>query len=144
MARGIPHEVVRHFQQIPLFASVSKKGIRAIAHASTEIDIPAGSVLVREGESGRHLYVITRGVAVVTKKGRKVRELVPGDFFGEMAFLNPEPRTATVTAHTDMRVMVLGPQEMDVIVGQQPVVAKRLLEVMAKRVQSNERTPPPV
>ncbi len=140
MARGIPSDVIRHFRSIPLFASVSKKGLRALVQAADEVDLEAGRVLVREGERSRHLYVILRGTAEVTSKdGRKLRELVPGDFFGEMAFLSGAPRTATIKARSDMRVMILGPSQLEVIVEQDPILTKRMLEAMAKRVQANER-----
>jgi CRP-like cAMP-binding protein len=138
MARGIPSEVIKHFQAIPLFASISKKGIRALVQAADEVDLSAGRTLVREGEWGRHLYVILRGTAEVTQDGKKLRELVPGDFFGEMAFLSGARRSATIKARSDMRVMVLGPQQLEVILEQEPVLAKRMLETMAKRLLANE------
>ena len=140
MPRGIPTEVMRHFETVPLFSRVSRKGLRSIVSAATEIDVPAGHDLVREGEHGRELYVVIRGTATVTRGGRRLRELVPGDFFGEMAFLHPAPRTATVTARSDMRLMVLDSRAMDVIVEKEPAVSKRLLEAMAERVRSNDRT----
>ncbi|HEY3210936.1 MAG TPA: cyclic nucleotide-binding domain-containing protein [Actinomycetota bacterium] len=140
MARGIPKEVIEHFQAIPLFGSVSKKGIQAIVQAATEVDVYAGKVLVSEGEWGREMYVILRGTAEVTKNGRKLRELVPGDFFGEMAFLSPAPRTATVTARSDMRVMVLDSRAMGAVVEREPAVARRLLEAMAARIRATERS----
>src|SRR5919197_3477432 len=112
MARGIPKEVIQHFETIPLFASVSKRGLRAIVHAATEVDVRAGKTLVHEGEWGREMYVILRGTADVTKNGGKLRELVPGDFFGEMAFLAPAPWTATVTARTDVHARVLTSRAM--------------------------------
>jgi CRP-like cAMP-binding protein len=138
MARGIPSEVIKHFQAVPLFASISKKGIRALVQAADEVDLSAGKVLVHEGEWGRELYVVLRGTAEVTKDGKKLRELVPGDFFGEMAFLSGAARTATITARSDMRVMILGPRQLEVIVDKEPVLAKRMLETMAKRVQATE------
>lgn len=140
MPRGIPSEVIRHFQRIPLFESVSKKGIRSIVQAATETDVRAGKMLVREGQHGRELYVVLTGTAVVTQKGRKVAELVPGDFFGEMAFLCPASRSATVKAYSDMRLLVLGPREMDVIVDREPTIARRLLEAMARRIRRSERS----
>ena len=140
MARGIPSEVIRHFQLIPLFASVSKKGIRSIVQAATEVDVREGRVLVREGRSDRDLFVILRGTANVTRSGRFLRELVPGDFFGEMALLHGAPRTATVTARTDMRVVVLGWREMAVILENEPAISRCLLEAMAGRVRANERS----
>jgi CRP/FNR family transcriptional regulator, cyclic AMP receptor protein len=138
VARGIPTEVIHHFERIPLFESVSKKGLRSIVSAATEVDLPAGHTLVRQGDNGRELYVILRGTADVTVDGRKVSELVPGDFFGELAFLHPAPRSATVTARTDVRVMILDSRAMDVIAEREPAIAKRLMQAMAKRIRSNE------
>jgi CRP/FNR family cyclic AMP-dependent transcriptional regulator len=140
MARGIPKEVIEHFETVPLFASVSKRGLRAIVQAATEVDVRAGKPLVHEGEWGREMYVILRGTADVTKDGRKLRELVPGDFFGEMAFLSPAPRTATVTARTDMLVMVLDSRAMGSVVEREPAVARKLLAAMAERIRSTERS----
>jgi CRP-like cAMP-binding protein len=140
MARGIPSEVLQHFERVPLFESISRKGIRSLVQAATEVDIPAGKVLVREGEFTRHLYVVLRGTADVIRKGKKLNELVPGDFFGEMAFLSGAPRSATVTARTDLRVMVLGPRELDVIIEKESALARRMLASMAQRVRSIERS----
>jgi CRP/FNR family transcriptional regulator, cyclic AMP receptor protein len=138
--RGIPSEVIRHFQSVPLFASVSKNGIRSIVSASTEVDVRSGRALVREGDFDRDLYVIMRGEATVSQRGRKLAMLGPGDFFGELAFLERSPRTATVTAATDMRLMVLSHREMAEIVEREPAVARRMLEALAKRVRANERS----
>jgi CRP/FNR family cyclic AMP-dependent transcriptional regulator len=140
MPRGIPKEVIKHFQTVPLFSSVSRDGLRALIQAATEVDVREGSVLVSEGEWGREMYVILRGTADVTKAGRKLRELIPGDFFGEMAFLSPAPRTATVTARSDMRVMVLDSRAMGAVVEKEPAVARRLLAAMAERIRMTERS----
>jgi CRP-like cAMP-binding protein len=83
--------------------------------------------------------VIVRGTATVTRGSKRLRELVPGDFFGEMAFLHPAPRTATVTARSDMRVMVLDSRAMDVVAEREPAITRRLLEAMADRVRTNDR-----
>jgi len=138
--RGIPSDVINHFKAVPLFSAVSAKGIRAIVGAATEVDVRAGAALVREGEFGRELYVIIQGEAVVSQAGTRLGRLGPGDFFGELAFLDRSRRSASVTARSDMRVMVLGPREFDVIVGHEPAIARRLLEAMARRIRQNERS----
>lgn len=140
MARGIPSEVIRHFQAIPLFDGVSKKTIRAIVSAATEVDVKEGKVLVREGGYDRDLYVILRGEVMVTQRGRRLAVLGPGAFFGELAFLDRAPRSATVAARTDLRVLVLGPREMQDVVDREPKLARRMLETMARRVRANERS----
>jgi CRP-like cAMP-binding protein len=140
MPRGIPSEVIEHFQSVPLFSAVSKKGIRSIVSAATEVDVEVGRVLVREGDYDRDLFVILRGEATVTQRERKLATLGPGDFFGELALLERSPRTATVRAATDMRVMVLGRREILDIVEREPTLARRMLEVLASRVRANERS----
>jgi CRP-like cAMP-binding protein len=139
VAKGIPSDVIHHFQAVPLFASISKKGIRSLVQAADEVDLTAGKDIVRQGEWGRELYVILRGTADVLRDGRKIRELVPGDFFGEIAFISGAPRWATITSRTDMRLMILGPRQLEVILEGEPLLARRMLETMAKRVQSNEK-----
>jgi len=140
MARGIPADVVRKFREIPLFANVSVKGIRALIQAADVLDVAAGTVMIREGEMGEHLFVLTRGTALVTRKGRKLGELVPGDYFGEMAFLAPAPRSATVTAYSDVRFLLIGPRELAGVVKRDAVLAQRLLQTMAKRLLQNQRS----
>src|SRR5437867_984056 len=102
MAKGIPIEVLDHFRRVPLFSSLSRKSLRAIVGAATELDVRAGKVLVREGSGDRELYVILRGEAVVSKGARRLNTLTVGDYFGEFALLAQQPRSATVTAATDM------------------------------------------
>ena len=140
MARGIPSDVIKHFQAIPLFANVSKKHLRAIIAAATEVDVKAGTVLVREGGTDRDLFVILRGEAAVTQKAKRLTTLGTGDFFGELAFLDHSPRTATVTATTDMRVVVVGAREIGDVIEKDPVVAQRMLATLAQRVRQNERS----
>lgn len=139
MRRGIPSKVIAAFKRIPLFAALSKRGLRAVVQEATELDIPAGKTVVREGDTGRHLYVILEGRASVARRGRRIGELASGEFFGELALLDHRPRSATVTAVSDMRVLVLGPQKLDVLIEREPAMARRMLQEMAKRVRTDER-----
>lgn len=139
MARGIPSEVIRHFKAVPLFSGVSNKSLRTIVQSADELDVSSGKILVREGGTDRELFVILRGEAAVTRGGRKLSTLGPGDFFGEMALLSRGERTATVTARTDMRVMLVGPRHLEDVLAREPSVAQPMLEVMARRIRSSER-----
>jgi CRP-like cAMP-binding protein len=131
--------VIEHFAKVPLFSKVSKKGLRLIASEADEFDVPAGKDLVREGELGRHLYVIVSGKARVHRSGRRIASLGPGDFFGEMALLSNVPRMATVTSETEMRVITLGSRELPPILEKEPAVTRAVLAVMADRICQNER-----
>ncbi|MFN2590755.1 MAG: cyclic nucleotide-binding domain-containing protein [Actinomycetota bacterium] len=138
MPRGIPSSVVRYFQRVPLFSDLSKRGVRRVVQAATEIDEPEGTVLVREGDLGRELYVLVSGSARVSRKGRRIAEMGPGDFFGELAFLSHAPRTATVTATSDSRLMILGPRELEVLLRAEPRIGIKMLDVVARRLREVE------
>lgn len=140
MARGIPSEVLDHFASVPLFQALSKRGLRAVVSAATELDVKAGKTLVREGDTGRELFVITEGTARVTRRGRRLAELGPGDYFGEMALLDHSPRSATVEAQSDMRVMILGPREAEALFDREPGIARPMLATMARRIRNSERS----
>jgi len=92
---------------VPFFASMKKKELEALSRQTDELDIPSGKVLTKEGEFGQEFFVIETGTAEVTRGGEHVADLGPGDFFGEMALISEERRTATVTATSPMEVVVM-------------------------------------
>jgi CRP/FNR family transcriptional regulator, cyclic AMP receptor protein len=96
-----------HLKSVPFFGSISKKELAVVAQQADEIDVPAGKVLAREGDIGHEFFVIDHGRAEVTRGGEHVANLEPGDFFGEMALLEDDQRTATVTASTPMSLIVM-------------------------------------
>jgi CRP-like cAMP-binding protein len=121
--------------KVPLFRACSKQDLRRIARLADPDDVKEGEVLVKEGNQGHELYVILSGQASVTRKGRKVATLGPGDYFGELAVLHPAPRTATVTAKTPMEVLIVTSRELSVLLEDVPLVARKLLTGMAGRLQ---------
>jgi CRP/FNR family cyclic AMP-dependent transcriptional regulator len=134
MAR-IPKQVIQHFRNVPLFAGVSERGLRALVAAADEITEPAGKVLVREGEHSRDLFVLTAGSVTVTRKGRRLNTLREGDFFGEIALLSGGPRTATVTAETDVSVMILSPGQFTVVLDNEPRIMQAVLHALGERLR---------
>src|SRR5262245_44205152 len=134
MAR-IPSEVLDHFRSVPLFAHVSDAGLESIVTAADEIDEPAGKVLVSEGDLRRELFVILSGTATVARGGRELNTLGPGDFFGEFSLLSAGPRTATVTAASDVRVMILGPSRFETVLASEPSVQREVLSALGDRLR---------
>ena len=140
MARGVPSEVLDHFRSIPMFSSLSKGALRAVVRAADELDVRAGTTLVREGESDRALYVLVDGAASVSRRGRTVGGLEPGDFFGELSFLDRGPRSATVTASSGCRLLALDARRMDELVHEEPKIAHAMLAALAAHLRETERS----
>ena len=120
---------------VPLFRACSKQDLRHIARLADYDTCRAGDVLVREGRRGNELYVIVNGEAEITRDGVTIATLKPGDYFGELAVLRPAPRTATVTATSDMDVLIVTARELAILVSDIPLFARKLLTGMAGRVQ---------
>ena len=133
---------VERLSQVQLFSACSKRELSRIAVLAEEIQVPAGRVLMRQGDPGREAFVIADGRAKVTIRGKRSAKLGPGDCFGEMALLHSAPRTATVTAESDMRLFVLGSREFSSLIERVPVVGRRVLAALAERLREAERAQP--
>jgi CRP/FNR family cyclic AMP-dependent transcriptional regulator len=129
-------QVMERLWAVPLFSGCSKRELQTIARAVKDIDHPAGTVIAREGEPGIGLFVIEEGDADVTIGGRKKASLGPGDFFGEIALLDGGPRTATVTAKTDVKLLGLTEWVFRGLMQEHPAIAIKTLEAMAGRLRS--------
>ena len=90
-----------------LFAGLSRSELRAVQRLMTPVRVRAGRDLTREGETGREFLIIVDGTATVRRQGRVVATLGKGDFVGELSMLAGVPRSATVTADTDLTVEAL-------------------------------------
>ena len=127
-----------HLAEVPLFSAATRKDLSKIARASDEVEVKAGRVLVEEGRPGHEFFLILEGKASVRRGTRKVAELGPGMYFGERSLLDRGPRTATVTAETDMKVLVLGQREFTGVLDSVPGLAYKILQIMARRLRSSD------
>jgi CRP-like cAMP-binding protein len=92
---------------MPMFAMLPVPAIERIANNLEQMQLPAGEILIREGDVGDRLYIIVEGDAVVTRDGVHVADQTVGDHVGEIALLRDVPRTASVTAKTAMKLLTL-------------------------------------
>lgn len=101
--------------------------------------VPKGTVIFSEGEDGHEMYVIHEGRVRITKKIRAMEtmlaELERGDFFGEMAILEKEPRSATATAATDVKLLVIDEKTFESTIRTNPDVAIRIMRELAGRLR---------
>jgi CRP/FNR family transcriptional regulator, cyclic AMP receptor protein len=124
-----------HLSEVPLFSALSRKELNLVARRAEDVQVPAGRVLVSEGATGTEFFVILSGTAKVSRRGRKVATLGPGAAFGELALLDKAPRNASVTAETDMELVVLGQREFGGLLDEVPGFARKLLTGMARRLR---------
>jgi CRP/FNR family cyclic AMP-dependent transcriptional regulator len=127
---------------VRLFSTCNRRELARIASLADEVDVPKGKVLIRQGEPGRECFVIAEGRAKATMRGKGTAVLGPGSFFGEMSLLDQGPRSATVTAETDMRLLVLGSREFSALINEVPVVAVRMMRGLAERLRAAEPSQP--
>ena len=129
-------EVVTRLAKVPLFSGCSQRDLQTIARVVKDIDHDEGTVIAREGEPGIGLFVIADGTAEVTIGGAKKASLGPGDFFGEIALLDGGPRTATVTATSDVKLLGLTEWVFRGLMEEHPTIAVKTLQAMAGRLRN--------
>jgi CRP/FNR family transcriptional regulator, cyclic AMP receptor protein len=121
-------------RKVPLFARCSRAELKEIALLADEIDLHEGKEMTREGAPGREFFVLLEGTADVKKKSRRVNTLGPGDFFGEIALVSHEPRTATVIATSPVRALVITDRSFRRLLDDAPQVQTKVMEAMAERL----------
>jgi CRP/FNR family transcriptional regulator, cyclic AMP receptor protein len=125
---------VELIKRAPLFANCSKRELIQVASLADELDLRAGRALIREGERGREFFVLLDGEAEVTQGGKKIATMKGGDFFGEIALVSDAPRTATVTATTPVRVLVVTDRSFRSLLEQSPSIQLKVLQALAARL----------
>src|SRR4051794_14685703 len=122
---------IRLLSGVSLFSPCAKHELKRIAALADEVEAPEGKTLAKEGETGSEFFVVVAGTATAKWRGRKVGQIGPGSFFGEMALLDQGPRAATVTADTDMQLLVLDSRSFFKLLDDNPSVSRRILAGMA-------------
>jgi CRP-like cAMP-binding protein len=129
-------KIASELGKVPMFSNCSQRELRTVARAVREVSHKAGTEIAREGEPGIGLFIITEGSATVSIGGRKKGSIKPGEFFGEIALLDGGPRTATVTADTDVKLLGLTEWVFRGLVQEHPSIAVKTLQAMAARLRS--------
>lgn len=138
MARLRHDDKIDHLEKIPLFAGLNRKELRFLAQMSSEASVHEGSVLVKQGEIGQEAMIIESGSAEVRKDGKKLDDLGPGDFFGEMSLINHMPRNADVVATSDMTLLVMNSREFSSVLSEYPEIAVKILKTVVRRLAANQ------
>jgi CRP-like cAMP-binding protein len=120
----------------PLFAGLPPAALVPLAELCADVDLQPGDVLCREGELGDSLFVIVRGRVAVEQHGRAVAQLGAGECVGELAALDWEPRSATVTALEPTELVRLERDDLMDQLGDHPELARALAVVLTGRIRA--------
>ena len=129
-------DIVNSLKSIPLFNTLSPRQLKVIAKTAKERSYRAGESIVKQGVTGIGLFLILEGKVGVYRSGGLVATLPAGQFFGEMALLDEQPRSADVRAATNARCLVLSPWEFWSTAGKDPEVLRLLLRETVRRLRS--------
>jgi CRP-like cAMP-binding protein len=129
-------ERVELLRKVHLFGGCTDKQLSFIATQVEDVDVDSGKLLCQEGSSGGDFFVVVTGTAKVERGGKLVDQLGPGAFFGEIALIDQGKRTATVTATSPMRLIVLGPAQFRDVLHADPDMARQLLVAVTKRLRA--------
>jgi len=121
---------------VAIFSGLSKKELERLAAWTDEISIREGEDLVTEGRFAHEFFVIEDGSAEVLQCGDRIAELGAGDFFGEIALLETERRTATVRATTPMEVIMMFGPNFKQMEREMPAVADRIRSAIRARLDA--------
>jgi CRP/FNR family transcriptional regulator, cyclic AMP receptor protein len=121
--------------RMPLFSTCSKRQLAQVAALTVAADLTKGTVMTHQGAVGGLAYVIVTGQAEVTRDGKQIARLGPGDVVGELSLIDGKPRSATVTATTDLEVLELDGEDLRTLMKKAPPVVRKLLEALAQRVR---------
>jgi CRP-like cAMP-binding protein len=124
-------------RNIDLFRPFDAAERAELAEHMEERLVMRGDTVVNEGESGDALYILAEGALDVERAGTPVDRLVPGDVFGEMSLLTGQPRSATVSAATEVVIYKIGREHLQPILDRRPEIAESLAAVMAARQVRN-------
>jgi CRP/FNR family cyclic AMP-dependent transcriptional regulator len=126
---------VEALRAVSLFAGLRGRDLEQVAQMADEVDLPAGHVLMREGESGSQMFIIASGEAKIERGGREIAREGPGSFLGEMAILAEGPRTATATLTEPSHLFVLAHREFHSLMDEVPAVRQCVLDEVARRLR---------
>jgi CRP/FNR family transcriptional regulator, cyclic AMP receptor protein len=129
---------IERLREIPIFEGCTQRQLRHVAKIARVFDVAASTILARAGEPGDEFFLIIDGSVRVEVSSEEFVLLHPGEFFGEMSILDGGPRSATVTADTPVRLLVISRRQFSTLLMDVPGLTQNLLATLSKRVRVAE------
>jgi CRP-like cAMP-binding protein len=134
MRTRIPKQQIDLLAAVPLFAGCSQHELRNIALLGTPLGAEPGAVLTQQGRPGREFFLVVEGTASCRVKGKEVKKIKEGGYFGELALLHGGIRTADVVAASEMELVVFDAREFRSMLMTTPSIGVKMLAVLAERL----------
>jgi CRP-like cAMP-binding protein len=131
-------QLAEQLAAVPVFAGLSRRQLSKLVDKSKETRHPAGHELAREGAGSLALHLITSGTAHISIHGESKRTLKQGDYFGEISLIDGKPRSATVTAETDLTTLAVPHIAFQQLLEEEPGFAAGLLKLVCERLREAE------
>jgi len=132
-------ELEAQLASVPLLAGLDDRVRRRLAQIGKRRTYAADETIVKEGSTGTALYVLLSGRVRIERGGKQVGELGPGDFFGELALIEEEPRSATVIAVDETECLLFPAWEFRALLDEQPQIAVAIMRALIERIHRQER-----
>lgn len=125
--------------EVTIFRALTRKELETLAKSADTVSFSAGTTLVEEGEAGQEFFVLLEGEVSVVVGEREVAVLKAGQWFGELALIDPAPRDATVTTLTPCELLVIDGRRFLPLLEQVPALSRKLLVGLARRVREADQ-----
>jgi len=132
-------EHLQRLGEVSVFRALSREDLQIIGGSADTVEVPAGTVLVKEGEIGREFFVLLSGEVSVVVGGQEVNVLREGQWFGELAIIDPAPRDATVTATADCELLLIDSRRFRPLLEEVPVLAHKIMVSLARRLREADQ-----
>jgi CRP/FNR family cyclic AMP-dependent transcriptional regulator len=139
VARSSKDQRLERLSSVSLFRALSRKELETLARAADAVEVAAGATLVEEGAAGREFFIVMSGEVSVSAGGQEVAVLAEGEWFGELAIIDPAPRDATVTALSPCELLVIDARRFGPLLEEVPVLARKIMVGLARRLREADQ-----
>lgn len=139
MAAKGKDEHLQRLGEVSVFRALSREDLQVLGRSADTVEVPAGTVLVKEGEIGREFFVLLSGEVSVVAGGKEVNVLREGQWFGELAIIDPAPRDATVVTLTPCELLVIESRRFLPLLEEVPVLSHKLMVGLARRLREADQ-----
>jgi CRP/FNR family transcriptional regulator, cyclic AMP receptor protein len=131
--------VIPMLQEVPLFSSLDKKALNSVSEVAGKKTFPPGSIIAKEGDKALSFFLILEG-SVEVRRGKKVlAKLGRGQFFGEMALFDDQPRSADVVASEETACILLTNWALHGLLSKNPKISEQIIKELVRRLRESDK-----